>query len=134
MLFSIISLLTGASVHRTVARAKRNGIFIALALLFLLTAYALAVTAGAIWLAGIYGPVGAALFLAACALLLGIIVLVVMAVINAREARRVRERRAALESLATVGLGLIRAQPLLTAGVLAAIVAANLVGSKREED
>ncbi|MBB3134336.1 phosphoglycerol transferase MdoB-like AlkP superfamily enzyme [Rhizobium pisi] len=133
MLFSILSLLTGASVHRTVARAKRNGIFIALAVLFLLTAYALGVTAGAIWLAGIYGPVGAALFLAACALLIGIIVLVVMAVINAQEARRVRERRAALESLATVGLGLIRAQPLLTAGVLAAIVAANLVGSKRED-
>ena len=133
MLLSILSLLTGASVHRTVARAKRNSIFIALAVLFLLTAYALAVTAGAIWLAGIYGPVGAALFLAACALLIAVIALVVMAVINAREARRARERRAALESLATVGLGLVRAQPLLTAGVLAAIVAANLVGSKRED-
>ncbi|NNU65430.1 hypothetical protein FE844_012305 [Rhizobium indicum] len=133
MLFSILSLLTGASVHRTVARAKRNSIFIALAVLFLLTAYALTVTAGAIWLAGIYGPVGAALFLAACALLIAIIALVAMSSINAREARRARERRAAVESLATVGLGLIRAQPLLTAGVLAAIVAANLVGSKRED-
>ncbi|MBY5840013.1 hypothetical protein J3P71_19780 [Rhizobium leguminosarum] len=133
MLLPILSLLTGASVHRTVARAKRNGIFVALAVLFLLTAYALAVTAGAIWLAGIYGPVGAALFLAACALLIAIIALVAMSIINAREAHRARERRAALESLATVGLGLIRAQPLLTAGVLAAIVAANLVGSKRED-
>ncbi|RUM23095.1 hypothetical protein EFQ99_23990 [Rhizobium vallis] len=133
MLLSILSLLTGASVHRTVVRVKRNGIFIAIAALFLLTAYALAVTAGAIWLAGIYGPVGAALFLAACALLIAIIALVVMAVINAREARRARDRRAALESLATVGLGLVRAQPLLTAGILAAIVAANLVGSKRED-
>ncbi|MGR9276345.1 hypothetical protein ACU8KI_17240 [Rhizobium leguminosarum] len=133
MLFSILSLLTGASVHRTVARAKRNSIFIALAVLFLLTAYALAVTAGAIWLAGIYGAVGAALFLAACALLIGIIALVAMSIINTREARRARERRAAVESLATVGLGLIRAQPLLTAGVLAAIVAANLVGSKRDD-
>ncbi|MBA8835342.1 hypothetical protein ACU8MP_16325 [Rhizobium leguminosarum] len=133
MLFSILSLLTGASVHRTVARAKRNSIFIALAVLFLLTAYALAVTAGAIWLAGIYGPVGAALFLAACALLIAIIALVAMSIINTREARRARERRAAVESLATVGLGLIRAQPLLTAGVLAAIVAANLVGSKRDD-
>ncbi|AXA39529.1 hypothetical protein [Rhizobium leguminosarum] len=133
MLFSILSLLTGASVHRTVARAKRNSIFIALAVLFLLTAYALAVTAGAIWLAGVYGPVGAALFLAACALLIAIIALVAMSIINAREARRARERRAAVESLATVGLGLIRAQPLLTAGVLAAIVAANLVGSKRDD-
>ncbi|MGR9346369.1 hypothetical protein ACU8NW_17360 [Rhizobium leguminosarum] len=133
MLFSILSLLTGASVHRTVARAKRNSIFIALAVLFILTAYALAVTAGAIWLAGIYGPVGAALFLAACALLIAIIALVAMSIINTREARRARERRAAVESLATVGLGLIRAQPLLTAGVLAAIVAANLVGSKRDD-
>ncbi|MGR8962387.1 hypothetical protein [Rhizobium leguminosarum] len=133
MLFSILSLLTGASVHRTVARAKHNSIFIALAVLFLLTAYALAVTAGAIWLAGIYGPVGAALFLAACALLIAIIALVAMSIINTREARRARERRAAVESLATVGLGLIRAQPLLTAGVLAAIVAANLVGSKRDD-
>ncbi|MGR9498331.1 hypothetical protein ACU8OJ_16315 [Rhizobium leguminosarum] len=133
MLFSILSLLTGASVHRTVARAKRNSIFIALVVLFLLTAYALAVTAGAIWLAGVYGPVGAALFLAACALLIAIIALVAMSIINTREARRARERRAAVESLATVGLGLIRAQPLLTAGVLAAIVAANLVGSKRDD-
>ncbi|MBX5160104.1 MULTISPECIES: hypothetical protein [unclassified Rhizobium] len=133
MLFSILSLLTGASVHRTVARAKRNSIFIALAALFLLTAYALAVTAGAIWLAGIYGAFAAVLFLAAGALLIAIIALVVMAVMNAREKRRARERRAALESFATVGLGLIRAQPLLTAGVLAAIVAANLMGSKRED-
>ncbi|EJZ17713.1 hypothetical protein NE852_17185 [Rhizobium sp. Pop5] len=133
MLFSIISLLTGASVHRTVARAKRMSIFIALALLFLLTAYALVVTAGAIWLARIYGPVGAALFLAAGALLIAIILLVVLVILNAQEKRRARERRAALESLAAVGIGLVRAQPLLTAGVLAAIVAANLVGSKRED-
>ncbi|MBB4482953.1 hypothetical protein [Rhizobium etli] len=132
-MLSILSLLTGASVHRTVARAKRTSIFLALALLFILTAYALAVTAGAIWLAGIYGPVGAALFLAACALLIAVILVVVMGVINAQEKRRARERRAALESLAAVGLGLVRAQPLLTAGVLAAIVAANLVGSKRED-
>ncbi|RFB90909.1 hypothetical protein B5K11_17540 [Rhizobium leguminosarum bv. trifolii] len=132
-MLSILSLLTGASVHRTIARAKRNSIFIALAALFLLTAYALAVTAGAIWLAGIYGALAAVLFLAACALLIAIIALVVMVVINAREKRRARERRAAMESLATVGLGLVRAQPLLTAGVLAAIVAANLVGTKRED-
>ncbi|MDR9784666.1 hypothetical protein [Rhizobium redzepovicii] len=132
-MLSILSLVTGASVHRTVARAKRNSIIVALAALFLLTAYALAVTAGAIWLAGIYGALGAVLFLAACALLIAIIALVVMAVINTREKRRARERRAALESMAAVGLGLIRAQPLLTAGVLAAIVAANLVGTKRKD-
>lgn len=133
MLFPILSLLVGNSVHRTVRRAKRNSIFIALALLFLLTAYVLAVTAGAIWLSGIYGAVGAALFLAAGALLIGIAVLIVMAIINAQEARRTAERRAAVESLAAAGIGLIRARPLLMTGVLAAVVAANLLGSKRED-
>jgi biotin transporter BioY len=133
MLFPLLSLLVGTSVHRTVARTKRNGIFVALAVILLLTAYTLAVVAGAIWLSGIYGPIGAALFLAAAALLIAIVVLVIMMVVNAQEARRAKERRQALESLAAVGIGLIRAQPLLTAGVLAAIVAANLMGSKRDD-
>ncbi|WP_413710063.1 hypothetical protein [Rhizobium sp. Rhizsp82] len=133
MLFPILSMLVGNSVHRTVARTKRNGIFIAIAALFLLTAYALAVTAGAIWLAGIYGPVGAALFLAACAVLIAVIALIVMAILNAQEKRRVEERRLALESAAAAGIGLIRSQPLLTAGILMALVASNLVGSKKDD-
>lgn len=132
MLFPILSMLVGNSVHRTVARTKRNGIFIAIAALFLLTAYALAVTAGAIWLAGIYGPVGAALFLAACAVLIAVIALIVVAILNAQEKRRVEERRLALESAAAAGIGLLRSQPLLTAGVLVALVASTLVGSKRD--
>ncbi|KQV10763.1 hypothetical protein ASC97_15740 [Rhizobium sp. Root1203] len=133
MLFPILSLLVGTSVHRTVARTKRNGIFIAIAVLFILTAYALAVVAGAIWLAGIYGPIGAALFLAACALLIAIIVLIAMTFINAREARRARERRQAVESLAAAGIGLVRAQPLLTAGIIVALVASSLLGSKSSD-
>ncbi|MFC5757690.1 hypothetical protein [Rhizobium sp. GCM10022189] len=133
MLFPILSLLVGTSVQRTVERTKRNSIFIAVALLFVLTAHALAVTAGAIWLAGIYGPIGASLFLAACALLIAIVVFIIMTIMNHQEARRARERRAALESLATVGLGLVRSQPLLTAGIVAALVAANLVGSRRDD-
>ncbi|KQV83712.1 phage holin family protein [Rhizobium sp. Root1220] len=131
MLFPILSMLVGTSVHRTVARTKRNGIFIAVALVLLLTAYGFAVLAGAIWLAGIYGPIGAALFIAAAAVLVAIIVLVVMMVMDAQEERRAKERRQTLESLAAVGIGLVRSQPLLTAGVLAAVVAANLMGSKR---
>ncbi|MBB4231957.1 hypothetical protein [Rhizobium mongolense] len=133
MLFPILSLLIGNSFHRTVARTKRNGIFIALAAIFLLTAYVLAVTAGTIWLAGVYGAVGAALFLAACALLIGIVVLIVMKIMNAQDARRAQERRLAVESLAAVGIGLVRSQPLLTAGVLAALVATNLMGSKNRD-
>ncbi|APO75731.1 hypothetical protein AM571_CH02929 [Rhizobium etli 8C-3] len=133
MLLPILSLLIGNSFQRTVARTKRNGIFIVLAAIFLLTAYVLVVTAGTIWLAGIYGAVGAALFLAACALLIGIVVLIIMTMMNAREARRAQERRLAIESLAAVGIGLVRSQPLLTAGVLAALVATNLMGSKRRD-
>lgn len=133
MLFPILSMLVGNGVHRTVARTKRNGIFIAIAVLFLLTAYALAVTAGAIWLAGIYGPVGAALFLAACAIFIAVVALIAMAIMNAQEKRRAAERRLALESLAAAGIGIIRAQPLLTAGILAALVASNLVGAKKDD-
>jgi len=47
MLFPLLSLLVGTSVHRTVARTKRNGIFVAIAVVLLLTAYTLAVVAGA---------------------------------------------------------------------------------------
>jgi biotin transporter BioY len=133
MLFPILSLLVGTSVHRTVARTKRNGIFIAIAVLFVLTAYALAVVAGTIWLAGIYGPIGAALFLAACALLIAIVVLIAMTIINTQEARRAKERRQAVESLAAAGIGLVRAQPLLTAGIIAALVASTLLGSKSSD-
>jgi len=133
MLFPLLSMLVGNGVHRTVARTKRNGIFIAIAALFLLTAYALAVTAGAIWLAGIYGPVGAALFLAACAVFIAVVALIAMVIMNAQEKRQAKDRRLALESAAAAGIGLIRSQPLLTAGILMALVASNLVGSKKDD-
>ena len=133
MLFPLLSMLVGNGVHRTVARTKRNGIFIAITALFLLTAYALAVTAGAIWLAGIYGPVGAALFLAACAVFIAVVALIAMVIMNAQEKRQARDRRLALESAAAAGIGLIRSQPLLTAGILMALVASNLVGSKKDD-
>lgn len=133
MLSPILGLLVGNGFHRTIARTKRSGIFIAMAALFFLTAYVLAVTAAAIWLEGIYGALGAVLFLAACALLIGVVVLIVMTIINAREARRAQERRLAIESLAAVGIGLVRSQPLLTAGVLAALVASTLMSSKRND-
>jgi len=133
MLFPLLSMLVGNGVHRTVARTKRNGIFIAIAALFLLTAYALAVTAGAIWLAGIYGPVGAALFLAACAVFIAVVALIAMVIMNAQEKRQARDRRLALESAAAAGIGLIRSQPLLTAGILMALVASNLVRSKKDD-
>ncbi len=134
MLLPIISALISGSVNRTVARTKRNGIFLAIAIVLILTAYVFALVAAAIWLATIYGAAGAALFMAAGALLLGIIVLVVMAIINAQEQRRARERKAALESAAAVALSFVRTQPLLTAAVAAAFVLSNILGSKKHDD
>ncbi len=134
MLLHVVSLLLSGSLNRTVARTKRNGIFMAIAVLLIVTAYVFALVATALWLATIYSPIGAALLIAAGALLLGIIVLVVMAIMNAQEQRRARERRAAMESAAAVALGFVRTQPLLTAAVAAAFVLSNLMGSKREED
>ena len=133
MLFSLASLLMSGSVNRTVARTKRNGIFVAVAGVLFLTAYVFALVAVSYWLGTVYGPIGAALFMAAGALLLGIIALIVMAVMNAQERRRAQERKVAMESVAVAALGLVRSQPLLTAAVAAAFLMANFMGSKSED-
>ncbi len=133
MLAPILGLFLSGTFNRTVARTKRNGIFIAVAALLLLTAYAFALVAAAIWLATIYGAAVSALLIAAGALLLGLIVLVVMAIINQQEKRRVRERRLAMESMAAAALGLVRKQPLMTAAIAAALVFGNLFGTSDDD-
>jgi hypothetical protein len=130
----IINLLITNSVQRTVARSKRNGIFIAAAAVLLITAYAFGVAALAIWLARIYGAIDEALIMCAGALLLAVILVVTMVIINKREEQRTRERRMAMESMAATALGLVRAQPLLTAALAAAFVLANLVGPSKRRD
>lgn len=132
MLYPLLSLLLTNSLHRTVVRTRRNGIFLAIAALLLLTAYIFAMVAAAVWLTPLYGAAGAALFIAAAALLLGLIVLVIMAIVDAQEARKARERRLALETAATAGLGLVRSQPMLTAAVVMALLASSFTGSKKE--
>ena len=134
MLAPILGLLLSGSINRTVARTKRNGIFIAIAVLLLLTGYAFALIAAAISLATIYGAAVAALLIAAGALLLGLIVLVVMAIVNKQEQRRARERRLALESAAAAVLGLVRKQPLMTAAIAAVLVFGNVFGSSDDDD
>jgi len=130
----LVSLLISGSVHKTVARTKRNGIFLSVAALLFLTAYGFALVAAAIWLAGIYGALGAALLLAAGALLLGMIVLVAMTIANRQEARRARERRQALDKLAATALDFVRTQPLLTAAVAAAFLLSNIIGKDSRKD
>jgi tetrahydromethanopterin S-methyltransferase subunit E len=134
MLAPILSLIMSGSLNRTVARTKRNGIFIGLAAILFLTAYAFALIAGAIWLATIYGAPVAALLVAAGALILGLIVLVIMIVIDKQEERRARERRVAMESMAVAVLGLVKTQPLLTTAIAAALVFSNLLGTRNRDD
>ena len=134
MLAPILSLLLSGTLNRTVARTKRNGIFVAIAVILVLTAYGFALVAAAIWLATIYGAAVSALLMAAGALLLGLIVLVIMAIINKQEQRRARERRAALESVAATAFGLLKTQPLLTAAIATALVFGNLFGTKNRDD
>ncbi|MBN8949248.1 MULTISPECIES: hypothetical protein [unclassified Rhizobium] len=134
MIAPILGLLLSGTFNRTVARTKRNGIFIAIAALLLFTAYVFALVAAAIWLATIYGAAVSALLIAAGALLLGLIVLVIMAIIDKQEQRRARERRLAIESMAAAVLGLVRKQPLMTAAIAAALVFGNLFGTREEDD
>ncbi|MBB4566195.1 hypothetical protein [Rhizobium leucaenae] len=134
MLAPLLGLLLSGSLSRTVARTKRSGIFIGIAAILFLTAYAFALIAAAIWLATIYGAAVSALLIAAGALLLALILLVIMAIINKQEERRAHERRAALESMAVAALGLAKSQPLLTAAIATALVFGNLIGTKSRDD
>jgi hypothetical protein len=135
-MLSLISHLISGSIHNTVARTKRNGIFVAIASLLFLTAYGFALVAAAVWLAGLYGAIGAALLLAAGALLLGIIVLVVMMIMSRQEAQRARDSRASLDTMAAAALHIVKSQPLLTTAVAAAFLLSNLIGkdSRRDRD
>ena len=108
----------------------------AIAGLLFLTAYGFALVAAAVWLAGLYGAIGAAILLAAGALLLGIIVLVVMMIMSRQEAQRARDSRASLDTMAAAALHIVKSQPLLTAAVAAALLLSNLIGkdSRRDRD
>jgi chromate transport protein ChrA len=134
MLASILGVLLSGSLHRTVARTKRDGIFLAVAAILILTAYAFALIAAAIWLATIYDPALAALLIAAGALLLGLVVLVVMTIIDKQEQRRARDRRLAMQSLAAATLGIAKSQPLLTAAIAVALIVRNVVTTGTRED
>ena len=133
MLGPIIGLLLSGSVKNTVARTKRNSIFIAIAAVLLLTAYMFALVALALWLGTLYGLIYAALIIAGGAALIAVAIFIVMASINAEDARRAREKRLAAESMATVGLGLVRSQPMLAAVVAGAFLFSNLMGSRTDD-
>lgn len=133
MLGPIIGLLLSGSVKTTVARTKRNSIFIAIAAALLLTAYIFALVALALWLGTLYGLIYSTLIIAGGAVLIAVVIFIVMASINAEERRRAREKRLAAESIATVGLGLVRSQPMLAVAVAGAFLLSNLMGSRSDD-
>jgi uncharacterized membrane protein (DUF485 family) len=133
MLGSIFGLLLSGSVKNTVARAKRNSVFIAIAAILLLTTYIFALVALAAWLTTLHGPIYGALIVAGGALLIAVVLFIVMMGMNAVDARRAREKRLAAESIAVGGLGLLRSQPLLAAAVAGAFLLSNLTASRKDD-
>lgn len=133
MLGPILGLLFSGSVKNTIARTKRNGVFFGLAAVLLLTTYIFGLVALALWLGTLYGLIYATLIIAGGALLIAVSIFIVMASINAEEARRAREKRLAAESMAVAGLGLIRSQPLLLAAVAGAFLLSNIMGSRSDD-
>lgn len=107
-------------------KLKRNAILYAFALVFLLTAYALAVTALAVHLGQMWGLPIALLAVAGGALVLGLFMFAWVAMANRAEEKRKRQAAAANSSKAlmvTAALtalpAIIKSRPLLLASVAA---------------
>lgn len=132
-LIGLLGTLAASNVRRTVARTRRNGILLVISGVLFLTTYLFGLIALALWLSIRRDPIFAALAIAVGTLVLGLIVLVVMAIMNKIEERRMRERRLALESTIAASLSVIRSQPLLTAALAFGIVASNLIKPKNEK-
>ncbi len=117
VLLGLIGQMAALNAASAVKRAKRTGIMVAISGVLFFTAYIFGLIALAIWLARRHPPEIAVLIIAIGALVLGLIVLVYMAIYNRIEQRKARERRMAIQSSVAVGLTMLRAQPLLLAGI-----------------
>lgn len=122
---ALLSTLIMTDVGVTVSRYKRYSLYWAVAGFLFLTAYVFALVAGTLYLATVYTPLIAATAMAVAFVVLGLIVLIVLATIRARDRRIAEERRrqSQLQSslLAATALSLVRQQPLLAAGVAVAL-------------
>ncbi|KQV38166.1 MULTISPECIES: hypothetical protein [unclassified Rhizobium] len=136
---ALLSTLIMTDVGVTVSRYKRYGLYWAIAAFLFLTAYIFALVAGTLYLAKVYTPLIAATAMAAAFLVLGLIVLIALAVMRARDRRIAAERRrqSQLQSglLAATALSLVRQQPLMAAGVAVALGAfLGLTRKKTDSD
>jgi len=124
----LLASLAAVDIAAFTRKLKRNAILYAFALVFLLTAYALAVAALAIYLGQMWGLPIALLVVAGGALVLGLFMFLWVALANRAEERRKREAAATNSSKAlmmTAALSalpiLIKSRPLLLASVAAGL-------------
>ncbi|WP_438752528.1 phage holin family protein [Pararhizobium sp. O133] len=120
-LVAMLSSLVVTDVSLKVSRYKRNGAMWLVASLFFLTAYIFMLVAGAIYLSTIYTPLIATLILAGISLAIGLILIIVIYALNARDKRILEDRRRRSQAQTSLALAtaltLFRRQPLLAAGL-----------------
>ncbi|MGK9053948.1 hypothetical protein [Neorhizobium petrolearium] len=109
----LLASLAAMDVAAFTRRLKRNVILYALALIFLLTAYALGVAALAIQLGSLWGMPIALLVVAGGALVLALIMYLWVVMENRAEARRKREAAASSSSKALMVTAAISALPVI---------------------
>ncbi|WP_105385933.1 hypothetical protein [Neorhizobium alkalisoli] len=109
----LLASLAAIDIAAFMSRFRRNAILYGFALLFLLTAYALAIAALAVYLGGLWGLPTALLVVAGGALVLALFMYVAVVTANRAEARRKREVAAANSSKALMATAALSALPLV---------------------
>ncbi|MFB9949401.1 hypothetical protein ACFFP0_11110 [Rhizobium puerariae] len=124
----LLASLAAIDIAAFTERLKRNAVLYAFAMVFLLTAYVLAVAALAVYLGQMWGLPVALLVVAGGALVLAFVMLVWIAMENRAEERRRREAAAANSSKALMVTAALSALPLVLKSrpLLLASVAAGL--------
>lgn len=121
-------------IEETVARSKRNAIFVGAAFLLLLTAYVLGVAALCVTLANHYGTVSALLGLAGGVTTIALVLIAILLYLNNRDAQirqRRRKQMQARRQLAALAAGTAARQPLATAALGLALALFLKPGSRR---
>jgi len=138
---SLAALLSGfvlTDISTIVARTKRNAIFMAIAGVFVLTAYVFFLVAGTIALSHAYGPIAATLIIGGVFVAIAVILFIVMSAMASAEKRRAAERRRQSQlktNLAmTTALTVFKRKPLLAAGIAMGVGALLGVTRGRNDD
>ncbi|WP_275784273.1 hypothetical protein [Pararhizobium gei] len=133
-LAAMLSGIVMSDIGVIIARLKRNSALWAMVMVFLLTAYIFGMTAAAIYLSSLYTPLQATLILAGSFLAVGILLIAVMAMMNARDRRLAAEKRRNSKTQTSLAvataLTIFRKRPLAAAG--AAVAVGTVLGLMRK--